>query len=103
MYGLAKQGFSREVAMSVTAERKNELIEEFRQNDKDTGSPDIQVAVLTTRIKSLTEHLKENRHDHASRRGLRMMVSKRSKLLKYLANKDRQRYLDLIGKLGLRH
>ena len=103
MYGPAKQGHSREVAMSVTAERKHEIVEEYRQNDQDTGSPDIQVAILTQRIQNLTEHLKGNRHDHASRKGLRMMVSKRSRLLKYLANTDRQRYLDLIGKLGLRH
>lgn len=89
--------------MSVTAERKQEIIVENRQNDQDTGSPDIQVAVLTQRIQNLTEHLKQNKHDHSSRRGLRMMVSKRSRLLKYLANKDRQRYLELIGKLGLRH
>ena len=68
----------------------------------DTGSPEVQVALLTARITELTEHLRTHKKDHASRRGLLMMVSKRSGMLTYLRNTDRQRYLDIIGKLGLR-
>ena len=88
--------------MSITAERKAQVIEEYRRDEKDTGSPEVQVAVLTTRIRELTEHLKSHKHDYASRRGLLQMVSTRSRLLKYLARIDRQRYLDLIKRLGLR-
>ncbi|MEM1109001.1 MAG: 30S ribosomal protein S15 [Planctomycetota bacterium] len=88
--------------MSITAERKAEVIKEFQRDEKDSGSPEVQVAVLTTRIRELTEHLKSHKHDYASQRGLLQMVSKRSRLLKYLARIDRQRYLDLIQKLGLR-
>lgn len=88
--------------MSITAEKKQQVIEEFRRDDKDTGSPEVQVAVLTTRIKELTEHLKVHKHDFASRRGLLQMVSKRTRLLRYLKTSNRQSYLDLIGKLGLR-
>ena len=88
--------------MSITAERKTELISEYRQNDSDSGSPQVQVAVLTERINALTDHLRKHRHDFASRRGLMMMVSKRTRLLRYLQKSDRQAYLELIGKLGLR-
>lgn len=88
--------------MSITIERKNELINEHRRADNDTGSPEVQVSLLTERIANLTEHLKEHRHDFATRRGLLMLVSKRTRLLRYLQNKDRERYLALIGKLGLR-
>ncbi|MEO1235457.1 MAG: 30S ribosomal protein S15 [Planctomycetota bacterium] len=88
--------------MSITAERKAEVIKEFQRNDKDSGSPEVQVAVLTARIRELTEHLKSHKHDYASQRGLLQMVSTRSRLLRYLARIDRQRYLDLIQKLGLR-
>ncbi|MEL7088753.1 MAG: 30S ribosomal protein S15 [Planctomycetota bacterium] len=88
--------------MSITAERKAEIIKEYQRDDKDSGSPEVQVAVLTTRIRELTEHLKSHKHDYASRRGLLQMVSTRSRLLKYLARIDRQRYLDLIKRLGLR-
>lgn len=88
--------------MSITAEKKQQVIEEFRRDDKDTGSPEVQVAVLTARIKELTEHLKVHKHDFASRRGLLQMVSTRTRLLRYLKKTNRQSYLDLIGKLGLR-
>lgn len=88
--------------MSITAEKKQEVIADFRREDKDTGSPEVQVAILTARIKELTEHLKQHRHDYASQRGLLQMVSKRTRLLRYLKNSNRQAYLDLIGRLGLR-
>lgn len=88
--------------MSITAERKAEIIKEYQRDEKDSGSPEVQVAVLTSRIRELTEHLKGHKHDYASRRGLLQMVSTRTRLLKYLARIDRQRYLDLIKRLGLR-
>lgn len=88
--------------MSITAERKSEVVAEFRRDEKDSGSPEVQVAILTERIKNLTEHLKSHKHDYASRRGLLQMVSKRSRLLRYLQRTNRQSYLDLIGRLGLR-
>jgi small subunit ribosomal protein S15 len=88
--------------MSITAERKAEVIREFQRDDQDSGSPEVQVAILTFRIRELTEHLKGHKHDYASQRGLLQMVSTRTRLLKYLARIDRQRYLDLIQKLGLR-
>jgi small subunit ribosomal protein S15 len=88
--------------MSVTKERKQELIGEFRRNTADTGSPEIQVALLTTRINGLTEHLRSHKRDHACRRGLLMMVSRRRRLLDYLKNVDPQRYLDIIRHLDIR-
>jgi len=88
--------------MAITTERKTEIIDQYRRMDADTGSPEVQVALLTARITELTEHLREHKKDHASRRGLLMMVSKRSSLLTYLRNKDRNRYLSLISRLGLR-
>lgn len=88
--------------MSITAEKKTQVIGEYRRDDKDTGSPEVQVAVLTERIKELTVHLKAHKHDYASRRGLLKMVSKRNRLLKYLRENKRQSYLELISKLGLR-
>ena len=88
--------------MTITTERKTEIIDQYRRMDADTGSPEVQVALLTARITELTEHLREHKKDHASRRGLLMMVSKRSSLLTYLRNKDRTRYLTVIGRLGLR-
>ncbi len=88
--------------MSITAERKNELIAEFGQKSEDTGSPEVQVAVLTERIVNLTTHFKMHGKDVHSRRGLLMMVSKRRRLLDYLKKKDDQRYQKLIEKLGLR-
>lgn len=88
--------------MSITKDRKTEIIGQYRRADADTGSPEVQVALLTARISELTEHFKAHKKDHASRRGLLQMVSKRSSLLGYLRNKDRNRYLSLIQSLGLR-
>ena len=81
---------------------KNEIIEEYKTHEGDTGSPEVQVALLTERIRHLTEHLKMHRKDHASRRGLLKLVGQRSRLLRYLGHKDRTRYRGLIQKLGLR-
>ena len=88
--------------MSITQERKSELIKEFKQSDSDTGSPEVQISILTERIKNLTEHLKEHKKDHHSRRGLLIMVGQRRRLLDYLNQKDETRYQDLIKRLGLR-
>ena len=81
---------------------KTELIERFRTHDSDTGSPEVQIAILSTRIGELTEHFKTHKKDHASRRGLLMLVSKRRRLLDYLKTHDADRYRDVIGKLGIR-
>ncbi len=81
---------------------KGEVISEFRQHDKDTGSPEVQIAVLTERIKHLTEHLRDAKHDGASRRGLLQMVGQRRRLLAYLHRKSPERYQEVIGRLGLR-
>jgi len=88
--------------MSITAERRQELIKEHARVEGDTGSPEVQVALLTERIVNLTQHFKGHAKDNHSRRGLLMLVNKRRSLLDYLRNKDGQRYLDLIAKLGLR-
>ena len=88
--------------MSLAAEKKREIVAKYGRGDADTGSTEVQVALLTARINELTEHLRTHKKDHASRRGLLMMVSKRSGLLNYLRNKDRNRYLSVIGRLGLR-
>jgi small subunit ribosomal protein S15 len=88
--------------MSITAERKEELIKEYQRGTGDTGSPEVQVAILTDRILTLTEHFKEHKKDNHSRRGLLKMVSQRRRLLDYLRNKDQGRYEDLIKRLGLR-
>ena len=88
--------------MSITAERRQALIKDHARQDGDTGSPEVQVAILTERIRNLTEHFKGHKKDNHSRRGLLMMVNKRRSLLDYLRHKDGQRYLDLIAKLGLR-
>lgn len=88
--------------MAITKDRKTEIIDQFQQKAADTGSPEVQIALLTARITELTEHLRAHKKDHASRRGLLKMVSKRSGLLAYLRKKDRNRYLSVIGKLGLR-
>ena len=88
--------------MALTAETKRSLVEEYRRSDDDTGSPEVQVSILTHRINEMTRHLQANRHDFASRRGLLRMVSKRTRLLRYLAQRDRTRYKELIGRLGLR-
>ena len=88
--------------MTISAEKKTQLITDYRRSDKDSGSPEVQVALLTERITALTEHLRSHKHDFASRRGLLVMVSKRNRLLQYLAKVDRPKYQDLIGRLGLR-
>ena len=88
--------------MSVTAERKQELIKDNARQKGDTGSPEVQVAILTERISNLTEHFKTHAKDNHSRRGLLMMVNKRRSLLDYLKAKDAERYTALIAKLGLR-
>lgn len=89
--------------MSIAPSLKKSVIEKHRKHPTDTGSPEVQVALLTERIRHLTEHLKANRKDHTSRRGLLMMVGQRSALLKYLARTDRARYMALVRGLGLRH
>jgi small subunit ribosomal protein S15 len=88
--------------MAIAAEKRRELVGTHRIHEKDTGSPEVQVALLTERINELAEHLKLHKKDEASRRGLLMMVGRRTSLLKYLARVDRQRYLNIIGRLGLR-
>lgn len=88
--------------MSVTKERKTQLIQDFRRGDEDTGSPDVQIAVLTERINTLTDHLRSHVKDHAGRRGLLMMVSRRRRLLDYVKGQDPNRYVELIGRLGIR-
>ena len=88
--------------MSVTAEKKQQLIKEHARGGDDTGSPEVQVAILTERINNLTQHFKTHAKDNHSRRGLLMLVNKRRSLLDYLKRKDVQRYSDLITKLGLR-
>jgi small subunit ribosomal protein S15 len=88
--------------MAVLKDQKSQVIEEFRRGDADTGSPEVQVAILTRRIQELTEHLKTHAKDHHSRRGLLQMVGKRRRLLDYLRREDIGRYRELIGRLGLR-
>lgn len=88
--------------MVIAKDRKQEVIQAFRRADDDTGSPEVQIAILTTRITELTEHLKSHKKDHASRRGLLKMVSRRRSLLDYLRSKDRTRYQDVIRRLELR-
>jgi small subunit ribosomal protein S15 len=88
--------------MSIAAERKTALIGEYATNQGDTGSPEVQVAILSERISNLTEHLKTHTHDYHSRRGLLMMVGKRRRLLDYLKKKSEARYAEIIKRLGLR-
>jgi small subunit ribosomal protein S15 len=88
--------------MSITKERKQGLIGDFRRAEADTGSPEIQIAILTTRIGDVTEHLRTHQKDFASRRGLLMMVSRRRRLLDYLKKVDPQRYLDILRRLDIR-
>lgn len=88
--------------MSITPERKQELVKEYAQSEGDTGSPEVQVAILTERITNLTEHLKTHKKDFHSRRGLLMMVGQRRRLLDYVKRKNTGRYEDLIKRLGLR-
>ncbi len=88
--------------MSVDAATKKKIIDEYATGEGDTGSPEVQVALLSHRIAELTEHLKEHKHDHHSRRGLLLLVGQRRRLLNYLAKKDINRYRSLIERLGLR-
>jgi len=88
--------------MSVVKEKKAEIIQGFKQHDKDTGSPEVQIALLTGRIEDLSGHFKKHKKDFHSRRGLLMRVNKRRKLLKYLKGVDNTKYLEIIQKLGLR-
>lgn len=88
--------------MTITKERKQEIIQDYRHNEQDTGSPEVQIAILTTRINSLTEHMRTHAKDYASRRGLLALVSRRRRLLDYLRRVEPQRYLSIIGRLGIR-
>ncbi len=89
-------------SMSINTEAKTGIIEKHRTHEQDTGSPEVQVALLTARILELTEHLKANKKDHAARRGLLKLVGQRTSLLRYLTRTDRSRYKSLIASLGLR-
>ena len=88
--------------MTITTEQKTDLIEQFKQNPSDTGSPEVQIAILTTRINNLTEHMRTHKKDYATRRGLLGMVSRRRRLLDYVRKVNPDRYLDIIGKLSIR-
>jgi small subunit ribosomal protein S15 len=88
--------------MAITKERKSELVGEFKRSEGDTGSPDVQIAILTTRINNLTEHMRTHKKDYATRRGLLGMVSRRRRLLDYVRSCDADRYLDIIERLGIR-
>lgn len=88
--------------MTISKERKAEVIKEHGKGTDDTGSPEVQIAILTERINGLTEHMRTHRKDYASRRGLLGLVSQRRRLLDYVRGEDPQRYLDIIGKLGIR-
>ena len=88
--------------MTITKERKQELIKDYQQDVSDTGSPEVQIAILTTRVNNLTEHMRTHKKDYACRRGLLAMVSRRRRHLDYLRKVDPQRYLDIIGQLGIR-
>jgi small subunit ribosomal protein S15 len=89
-------------SMSITKERKTEIINEFQRTEADTGSPEVQVAMLTHRINELTSHLNGHKKDHSSRRGLLMLVSRRRRLLDYLRRENQESYLNVIGRLSLR-
>ena len=88
--------------MTIVKEKKTQIIGDHKQHDGDTGSPEVQIALLSARINQLTDHLKEHKKDHHSRRGLLMMVGQRRRLLNYLSNTDINRYRDIVAKLGLR-
>ena len=88
--------------MTITKEKKTELVSEFAKNDSDTGSPEVQIAILTTRIQNLTEHMRANKKDHSTKRGLIGLVARRRRLLNYLRQIEPDRYLDIIGRLGIR-
>ena len=86
----------------ISADQKLELVKTYGKNEKDTGAPEVQIAVMTTRINALTEHLKEHQKDHSTRRGLLLLVGKRRRLLNYLMDRDIERYRTVIKELGIR-
>ena len=88
--------------MTITKDRKQEVIQDFKRSEGDTGSPEVQIAILTTRINGLTEHRRAHKKDYASRRGLLALVSRRRRLLDFLRRVNPQQYLDIIGRLGIR-
>ncbi|HSG70700.1 MAG TPA: 30S ribosomal protein S15 [Planctomycetaceae bacterium] len=88
--------------MTITKEQKTEMINDYRRTESDTGSPEVQIAILSRRIEQLTEHLKANKKDHAGRRGLLNMVSRRRKLLDYLKRKNPEGYQNILGRLSIR-
>jgi small subunit ribosomal protein S15 len=88
--------------MALLQERKHEIISDYQLHETDTGSADVQVAMLTARISQLSEHLRRNKKDHSSRRGLLKIIGQRKRLLSYIAKQDKQRYRDLIERLGIR-
>ena len=88
--------------MSITTAQREEITKKFQRDEKDSGSPEVQIAILSHRIKELTEHMKQHKHDYATQRGLLQMVSRRRRLLAYLQKKNREGYLALIKELGLR-
>ena len=92
----------KDITLSITTEEKTKVLKEFATKEGDTGSPEVQVAILTSRINTLTEHFKTHKKDNHSRRGLLKMVAQRRKLLDFLKNKEEQRYRDLIGRLSIR-
>jgi small subunit ribosomal protein S15 len=100
--GAAQRETERRTSVSIDAATKKKIIDEYATSDGDTGSPEVQVAILTKRIAHLTEHLKEHKHDHHSRRGLMLLVGQRRRLLNYVAKTDIERYRSLIERLGLR-
>lgn len=88
--------------MPISEQRRREVVNEYKVHENDSGSPEVQVALLTENIRDLTEHLKDHKHDFSGKRGLLAMVSRRTRLTTYLKERDRERYLKLIGRLGLR-
>ena len=88
--------------MTITQERKQQILSDYQVHETDTGSPDVQVAILTARIEGLTQHLKQNKKDHSSRRGLLKLIGRRRRLLSYIQERDREHYLKLIRSLGIR-
>jgi small subunit ribosomal protein S15 len=88
--------------MSITAEKKKQVVKEYKVHEKDTGSPEVQIALITARINQLRQHFDVHKKDHSSRRGLLKLVSRRNQLLKYLTREDRARYQQIINRLGLR-
>lgn len=88
--------------MALSVAEKTKIVDDYRRNENDTGSPEVQVALLTERIRGLTDHFKEHTHDHHSRQGLLRMVNRRRKLLDYLKSRDLERYKELISRLGIR-